>query len=90
MESKASAQFARGQNVVLMKNDIATEGTLVWSDGNSLPNNSKFWDKDYSLQQPDGGNGIADEDCCIIINWRPKLHDADCNSTLFFVCEYNL
>ncbi|XP_053559024.1 CD209 antigen-like protein E [Bombina bombina] len=70
-------------------NDMDTESTFVWEDGNALDSNKQFW----SEGQPDNYNGSEEEDCVTIRypycnkydfkNWN----DLNCTYKLKYICE---
>ncbi|XP_076085269.1 C-type lectin domain family 4 member M-like [Mytilus galloprovincialis] len=63
-------------------NDQVIEGTFEWRDGTVLADDNEVW----GLNQPDDWGG---EDCCEIkpaLGW--KIQDDNCDSTLWFICEY--
>uniref|UniRef100_A0A8C1DZL0 C-type lectin domain-containing protein n=1 Tax=Cyprinus carpio carpio TaxID=630221 RepID=A0A8C1DZL0_CYPCA len=68
--------------------DTDAEGTWKWVDNSTLT--SSFW----ASGQPDGGQGIVDEDCVVTVavppaEW-PNLVgwlDVSCNKTFQWICE---
>jgi hypothetical protein len=67
-------------------NDRGSEGTYVWSDGNTFDGLYTAWDS----FQPDNGFfvGSGNEDC-VRLNPSPSSglwSDTDCNNTSGFVC----
>ena len=61
-------------------NDIAVEGTFVWTDGTPLI---------YTNWEPGEPNNAGNEDCGQINRFNPKntWNDEPCNQALPYVCE---
>ncbi|XP_029690440.1 CD209 antigen-like protein E [Takifugu rubripes] len=72
-------------------NDVETEGTWKWTDGNPLTKG--YWYK----KQPDNGNNdptLGEEDCAHLriadTTWEANWNDISCNKPLQWVCEKKL
>ncbi|CAL1541897.1 unnamed protein product, partial [Lymnaea stagnalis] len=72
-------------NVWMGLDDMATEGTYVWSgSGQQLDMGGTLRDHIFDHSQPDNQNN---EDCVYEQeNWR-RLNDASCSLTMSYLCE---
>ncbi|XP_016326030.1 C-type lectin domain family 4 member E-like [Sinocyclocheilus anshuiensis] len=74
--------------------DIDVEGTWKWVDGSTL-NSFSFWASHGQIKEPNGGNGIVNEDCVVTVA-VPKLPewpnlvgwlDVACIEQFQWICE---
>uniref|UniRef100_A0A8C2G969 C-type lectin domain-containing protein n=1 Tax=Cyprinus carpio TaxID=7962 RepID=A0A8C2G969_CYPCA len=74
--------------------DTDAEGTWKWVDGIKLNSSFSFWASNGQITEPNGGQGIVDEDCVVTVavppaEW-PNLVgwlDVACNVQFQWICE---
>ena len=87
-----SADLATVQNLLCLEfawvgsTNKATEGTLKWLDGTTLPSGDVMW----GIGQPGATEIFSGQDDCVLLGWDGdlyKLHDASCEEDFPFVCQ---
>ncbi|XP_018941620.2 C-type lectin domain family 10 member A-like isoform X2 [Cyprinus carpio] len=75
--------------------DTDAEGTWKWVDNSTLTSRFSFWASHGQIKEPNGGQGIVDEDCVVTVA-VPKLPewanlvgwlDVACNVQFQWICE---